>query len=160
MASVHQQSALNNIAKLMETPKYSDLILECQGRQWPVHKAIICSASKVLAGECDNPMREGQSGVMKHDEFGKDTVQRMISYIYKQTYEVEGEDQLTVFPRDNNERAAVGNETPSTPMKYLKRTSTSTALENTTISTISRSSLWRGLRKPQSVDCKLKVSLT
>ena len=97
MTSVNQQALSDNIATLMESEKYSDLIIKCQGQEWHVHKAIICSASPFLAKECDSQMREGWSGIINHDEtFDADTVGRMIPYIYKQTYEVSGEDGLSL----------------------------------------------------------------
>ena len=82
----HQLTALANTAKLLINPKYSDLTITCDGREFKVHKAIVCSASPVLAAECDHRMREASTGVIEHAEFDPDTVERMLVYIYTQAY--------------------------------------------------------------------------
>lgn len=112
MANVHQQGALDSIAKLRETQKNSDLLIECEGRQWNVHKAIVCSASDLIAAECDSQMLEGRSGVIKHEEYDADTVERMISYIYKQTYGVEDENQLFLPAKPQTDDSQNGDAQP------------------------------------------------
>ena len=41
----------------METEKYSDLTLVCQGEHFPVHKVVVCTQSPVLAAACDGAFR-------------------------------------------------------------------------------------------------------
>ena len=41
------------LAQLMGNEKYSDLKLVCQGQEFKVHKAIVCTQSSVLAAACD-----------------------------------------------------------------------------------------------------------
>ena len=41
------------LAQLMDSEKYSDLKLVCQGLEFKVHKAIVCTQSPVLAAACD-----------------------------------------------------------------------------------------------------------
>jgi len=61
----------------------------------------MCSASTVIAAECDHKMQEADSGIIEHTEFDPDTVERMISYVYKQTYDLPGDLELSipVLPR-------------------------------------------------------------
>jgi hypothetical protein len=35
-------------SRLLDTGKFSDFTITCQGRKWKVHKAIVCSQSEVL----------------------------------------------------------------------------------------------------------------
>ena len=110
MANVHQQNLLNNISRLMDNGKYSDLVIKCNERRWNVHRAIVCSASPVLASECDIPMREHTTRIINHEEFDIDTVDRMISYIYKQTYYVQGEEEdFNHAEQDENVQAQQNN---------------------------------------------------
>jgi len=87
-ANEPQERALDNIRTLMETEKYSDLVIKCQGRKFKVHKAIMCTASSVIAAECDHKMKEAENGVIEHSEFDADTVERMITCIYTLYYDV------------------------------------------------------------------------
>jgi hypothetical protein len=42
------------LAQLVNSKKYSDLKLVCQGEEFKVHKAIVCMQSPVLAAACDD----------------------------------------------------------------------------------------------------------
>ena len=41
------------IRELMLSQKYTDMVLCCQGKEFKVHRAIICTQSPVLAAACD-----------------------------------------------------------------------------------------------------------
>lgn len=97
----------------MDNRKDSDLIIQCEGREWVVPKSIIYSASEVLAKEGESSMQEGQSGTIKHDEFDADTVDRMVSYMYKQTYVVDGEDQYNVDQSEQSQETEVTADPPN-----------------------------------------------
>jgi hypothetical protein len=74
-------------SKLLESEKYSDLTIVCQGRQFKVHKAILCPQSDVISKLCDIDMLEKRTGVTEHEEFDADTVERMINFAYKKEYD-------------------------------------------------------------------------
>ncbi|KAK6427757.1 hypothetical protein LTR81_000101 [Elasticomyces elasticus] len=88
MAYLHQMQRLSDIATLMNKTNFK------------VHKAIMCSASSVIAAACDNDMKEKDSGVIEHDEYDTDTVERMIAYVYTQTYDVKKVSYLTEHIED------------------------------------------------------------
>jgi hypothetical protein len=90
----HYQALISGLTEVLRTGKYSDLTITCGDRQWEVHKAIMCSASKLVSNECDSNMRESQTNVIKHEEFDEDTVDSMISYVYTGKYTVDGEYDL------------------------------------------------------------------
>ena len=48
-----KSSAPAGLARLMDSEKYSDLKFMCQGQEFKVHKAIVCTQSSVLAAACD-----------------------------------------------------------------------------------------------------------
>jgi len=80
--------AFTTTSKLLRSEKYSDLTIVCQGRQFRVHKAILCPQSEVISKLCDIDMLERKTGVIEHEEFDADTVKRMIDFAYKKVYEV------------------------------------------------------------------------
>jgi hypothetical protein len=48
-----KSATLHNLALLMGAEKYSDIKLVCQGQEFKVHKAIVCTQSSVLAAACN-----------------------------------------------------------------------------------------------------------
>lgn len=73
--------------KLLGSEKYSDLTIVCHGRSFKVHRPILCFQSKVIEKECDIEMSEKRTGVIEHQEFDDDTMERMIDFAYKGRYE-------------------------------------------------------------------------
>jgi len=51
------------LAQLMGSEKYSDLKLVCEGHEFRVHKAIVCSQSPVLTAACDGAFQVYLIGV-------------------------------------------------------------------------------------------------
>lgn len=49
--------------KLYQTGKYADLIVNCQGRRFDVHKAIVCSQCPFFTQACDKQEKAGQANV-------------------------------------------------------------------------------------------------
>lgn len=72
---------------LLESGKFSDLTIVCHGREFKVHKAILCPQSEVIDKLCDIDMREKRTGTIEHKEFDSDTMERMIDFVYKRRYE-------------------------------------------------------------------------
>ncbi|QIX01672.1 hypothetical protein AMS68_007189 [Peltaster fructicola] len=78
-----------SMKKFVRSEKYSDLIIECQGLRFPVHKSILCPRSSVISAELDNPAWiESQTGVIKHEVFDAHTLAMMLSYAYYSSYNV------------------------------------------------------------------------
>lgn len=90
MANVHQENLLSKVSTVMDTPNHSDLTIKCRDQKFKVHKLIVCTISSVIAAACEQKMKENETGIIEHTEYDADTVQRMISYMYKQTYTVDG----------------------------------------------------------------------
>jgi hypothetical protein len=82
------------ISDLLDSGKYSDLTLECQGIKFPVHKAIVCIYSPVLRAICDDQSQDSRPSVIKVEGFDPSTLRKMLDFIYRGPYHVRnsGED--------------------------------------------------------------------
>ncbi|KAF7890425.1 hypothetical protein EAF00_008740 [Botryotinia globosa] len=76
------------ISQLYTTGKYTDLIIRCQGKEYKVHRAIICSQSKPLAAAIDHGFKEATDGVFDFEEEEPEIVEYMIRYLYDGLYSV------------------------------------------------------------------------
>ena len=70
------------LTSLLTSSKYSDLALECGGKEFKVHRAILCPRSPVFEAECDGAFSEAQSGRIKigAPSASVDSIQRVSSY--------------------------------------------------------------------------------
>ena len=55
MANPHQARLMASNHNLLQTGKYSDLVIKCGAKEWNVHRSIVCEGSKFLATACDGP---------------------------------------------------------------------------------------------------------
>ncbi|KAI6805987.1 hypothetical protein KC332_g18115 [Hortaea werneckii] len=88
MANVYAQSLLSEVAELWRTGEGSDMTIKCEGRKFKVHRLLLSAASPILKAACQNGMRESQTGVVEHQTFDADTVERMLEFIYTRDYEI------------------------------------------------------------------------
>ena len=51
----------DGLSQLLESQKYSDLTLLCEGHEFKVHKAIVCTQSPVIAAAVDGSLQVGYS---------------------------------------------------------------------------------------------------
>ncbi|KAL8684852.1 MAG: hypothetical protein Q9224_006099 [Gallowayella concinna] len=107
MSDSHQQELVTRMASLFKSAKYSDLTLVCGGREFQVHRAIVCAASKFFAAACDGNFREAEGKILLPDD-DTEAVDRMLTYLYTSKYDDvdanEGEVQM-----GNKESGAEGN---------------------------------------------------
>ncbi|KAL2355843.1 hypothetical protein BJ546DRAFT_650099 [Cryomyces antarcticus] len=75
------------MARLMESAEYSDLTLTCHGREFKVHRAVLCPRSSVIAAACDGQLKEANTRTLSVENFDQATVQRMLSYLYTSDYD-------------------------------------------------------------------------
>ncbi|KAK8184853.1 uncharacterized protein BKA78DRAFT_322883 [Phyllosticta capitalensis] len=73
-------------ATLYESAKYSDLIVQCGDRSFPVHKAVVCSRSHFFDGACSHPWKENITGIIDLSEDDHEAVEHMIHYFYYLDY--------------------------------------------------------------------------
>ncbi|GAB1740576.1 hypothetical protein NU219Hw_g5672t1 [Hortaea werneckii] len=86
MATGTAQRLIGGLKGLWCTGKGSDVTIRCEGREFKVHKTVICLASPVLDRACNNGLLETHTNVIDHKEYDAETVERMIGYMYTDDY--------------------------------------------------------------------------
>ncbi|KAF7859654.1 hypothetical protein EAF04_008733 [Stromatinia cepivora] len=81
-----QQAHPKFISQLYSIGKYSDLTIKCQGKEFKVHRAIVCPQSKPLAAAIDHEFKEATTGVINFEEDEPEIVEYMIKFLYVGTY--------------------------------------------------------------------------
>ncbi|KAF7914419.1 uncharacterized protein EAF01_000825 [Botrytis porri] len=76
------------ISQLYTTGKYTDLIIKCQGKEFKVHRAIVCSQSKPIAAAIDHGFKEASDGVFNFEEDEPEIVEYIIRFLYDGLYSV------------------------------------------------------------------------
>lgn len=94
------KSLVDGAASLLNSEKYSDLTITTQTRSFKVHKAIVCTQSKVLAAMSDSGFKETSTAVLQLEHDDPATVERMLTFLYTGDYDA------------GNPDAAVGNVGP------------------------------------------------
>ncbi|KAK5467446.1 hypothetical protein LTS15_000419 [Exophiala xenobiotica] len=82
MAGVARDSYLH----LLESGFFSDLIVECQGVEFKVHRAIMCSGSPMLLAACNGSFKEAEDGRVKFPEEDPKILSRVICFLYTGEY--------------------------------------------------------------------------
>ena len=83
------------IASLLDSEKYSDLTITTKDRSFQVHKAIVCTQSKVLAAMSDNGFRESSTAILPLEHDDPATVERMVTFFYTSNYDSGNPDNTT-----------------------------------------------------------------
>ncbi|KAK4939980.1 hypothetical protein LTR10_019832 [Elasticomyces elasticus] len=73
--------------EFLNTGKYSDLTIECQGAEFKVHRMVVCPQSAMLDKACSGPFEEASSGVVKFPEEESSIMARVILFMYTKDYE-------------------------------------------------------------------------
>ncbi|KAI9781051.1 MAG: hypothetical protein M1839_006326 [Geoglossum umbratile] len=76
-------------ASLFQSDKYSDLTITCGSEIFKVHRAVVCPRSKFFAAACDGRFKEGITSEIALPEDDPETVQRMLSFLYRSDYDDE-----------------------------------------------------------------------
>lgn len=53
MADTHQKGLHDNLCSIFKSGKYSDVTISSNGREFKVHRAVICERSRFFAAACD-----------------------------------------------------------------------------------------------------------
>ncbi len=53
MPDIHKENMAAGIRSVFESSKYSDLTIRCRGKEFKVHRIILCPRSTFFAAACD-----------------------------------------------------------------------------------------------------------
>nr|POF16315.1 hypothetical protein CFP56_23833 [Quercus suber] len=93
-----------DMAALFANPKYSDLEIQCHGKVFSVHRAIVCARSK-----------EAGERIVKHEMFDSATMSRMLHFMYEDMYATDAE-TITMAKSEDTEL----NPAPTTTDDYIE----------------------------------------
>ena len=82
-----RKSLTEGVRSLFGSEKYSDLTVTTQDRSFKVHKAIVCSQSRVLAAMCDSGFKESSTSILRLEHDDPVTVERMLKFLYIGNYD-------------------------------------------------------------------------
>lgn len=78
---------------MLSTGAYSDLLIKCKGKEFKVHRAVVCPQSKPLAAAIDGNFKEASTGKIDLDGNEPDIVECMLKFMYNQDY-LDGRDSV------------------------------------------------------------------
>ncbi|XP_055348883.1 uncharacterized protein LOC129595798 [Paramacrobiotus metropolitanus] len=71
-----------DMKNLLDSRILSDCKLVCQGREFPVHRAILANQSPVFAAMFQNNMEEKSTGICRIDDMSSEVVTALIRFVY------------------------------------------------------------------------------
>ncbi|KAI1080042.1 BTB/POZ protein [Whalleya microplaca] len=86
MASSSLRDAGESDLSLLKSGLFSDVLVKCDGREWNLHKAILCSRSQWFRAALTNGFQESMTGVITLEEQDAEVVDWLIYYIYKEEF--------------------------------------------------------------------------
>ena len=89
MALFRSESLLEGTTSLLNSEKYSDLTITTQTRSFKVHKAIICTQSKVLAAMSDAGFKETSTAILVLEHDHPVAIECMVAFLYTGDYDDE-----------------------------------------------------------------------
>ncbi|KAI9672634.1 MAG: hypothetical protein M1831_000069 [Alyxoria varia] len=81
-----QEELKTALSALSKSGKFSDFTILCQGRRYPVHKALLCSRSRFFDGAFNGHFAESRTGEIDLSEDDEEAVKHMIHYFYHLDY--------------------------------------------------------------------------
>ena len=80
------KSLIEGVGSFLGSEKYSDLTVTTQNRSFKLHRAIVCSQSKVLAAMCDSGFKESSTLILRLEHDDEVTIERMLKFLYTGKY--------------------------------------------------------------------------
>ncbi|KAM0427820.1 hypothetical protein ACHAPT_007277 [Fusarium lateritium] len=124
-------AAVNNamLSDLLQTGKFSDCTIVCQGKEFKLHKIIVCAQSSVIAATLEKASRmrhtrASQSSSLHITSLDLATVECMVDFLYRQDYVINGDALHKARPSGwagppNMQVNGSGNRMPATPPPNL-----------------------------------------
>ena len=83
------KSLIEGTTRLLNSEKYSDLTITSQTRSFKVHKAVICTQSKVLAAMSDAGFKETSTAILGLEHDHPAAIECMVTFLYTGDYDDE-----------------------------------------------------------------------
>ncbi|UPK89973.1 hypothetical protein LCI18_000908 [Fusarium solani-melongenae] len=85
--------AVNNgmLSELLQTGKFSDCTIVCQGKEFKLHKVVICAQSPAITAGLDKASKESRSSSLHITGFDLATVECMVDFLYNEDYIINGD---------------------------------------------------------------------
>ncbi|MCJ1475053.1 hypothetical protein MMC13_003713 [Lambiella insularis] len=80
------EAPLDGLHKLLGTSEYSDFTVNCGGKTWRIHRAIVCSRSAYFKKACDGAFKEAQEGLLVFNDEDPTLIEEMLMYLYTMDY--------------------------------------------------------------------------
>ncbi|KAL2158847.1 hypothetical protein VTH06DRAFT_4039 [Thermothelomyces fergusii] len=103
---------IKSLKGLYSSGEHSDLVISCQGKEYRVHKAIVCPRSDFFSTACRSDFKEAQEGKIDLPDDDPELVRIMIYYLYHLDYSVSPPQKQVV---SDLEDAQSKNETLAKP---------------------------------------------
>lgn len=86
-------------SQLWAEREFADGLMECEGRQFPVHRAVVCAASPVLKAAFSGGMAEARKAEYTINDSTPEAVELMLRYTYTRALpeDGKGEEQAAVL---------------------------------------------------------------
>ncbi|KAI7289663.1 hypothetical protein KC343_g4719 [Hortaea werneckii] len=86
---------VNGLKRAFDSSDHTDLTIICQGRQWKVHKVLLCAQSEWFETSCAGCWKEGQEGTITFKDDHPQVIEAMLRWFYEHDY---GTSQDTKWP--------------------------------------------------------------
>ncbi|KAL8650256.1 MAG: hypothetical protein Q9210_003927 [Variospora velana] len=86
MSISHLNALTESLESLFHSGRYSDFSIACRGREFRVHKTVLCKASKFFAVACDRGFKEAHEGTMDLSDDDPEALRRLLQYLYTADY--------------------------------------------------------------------------
>ncbi|EEU35270.1 uncharacterized protein NECHADRAFT_88094 [Fusarium vanettenii 77-13-4] len=85
--------AVNNgmLSELLQTGKFSDCTIICQGKEFKLHKVVVCAQSPIIAAALEKASKESRSSSLHITGFDLATVECMVDFLYHEDYIINGD---------------------------------------------------------------------
>ncbi|KAK4544760.1 hypothetical protein LTR36_004009 [Oleoguttula mirabilis] len=72
--------------RVFASTEHADLTITCKGREWEVHKVLLCAQSEWFQKACAGPFKEAEEKKIKLDDDDPEVVNAMLHYLYNFDY--------------------------------------------------------------------------
>ncbi|KAF4986149.1 hypothetical protein FDECE_16104 [Fusarium decemcellulare] len=86
------------LVDLWKTGKFSDMTLMCQGKNFRLHKFLVCAQSPVIAADIEKTFRDTHTSVIHVTAFDVATVECMVEFLYCDDYAINAPANAWTLP--------------------------------------------------------------